>query len=557
MAAFIQEKFGGTLRQGEALILLAALIYAFYPVLSAFAIDANSPFQFLTGIYVAYAVANIIPALVSPAARAAIWDERDRIWTDGESFVAAATDAFAHLCFFFALMLGSAIVASAIFETWPFVAMLTSFLFLPGHHRFPSLYKLSVSLLAVAGIATLTIQPFESPLTALEPAWSAVTLALAASVLGALASNHHNRLGRRYGIERSIARYFVMQFFRSVHLLIVCVFLQPVALLLDMPSLPNLLNPTFWFAALIGGGIFFVIPLLFRFGVLRSRDEGVFILWYIAPVMTILLLWAFGLDSYSTSKALGSMMVVVANILLAAAPIISWSFALSTASIPLSLFVILSVGGRDTENYFDIISTFAIVFTLLYGIILNRIWRARSALQADLSALARHLIRHDAHRSARLRLLEILANARDGRRRYRAYLKLARIVGVDPPEDGPRILQHLDMVAATQSELRRLSEVLIVTLLALGWIAVSVTFRPGSLVGDIVAVLMCFSSTYMTSRLFELRARPIPTPNGDLRALPTPTMSRGLFRRLSWGDHSVFVFSALTWAGALYILAGR
>lgn len=298
------------------LVLLAAIIYSFYPIFSAHVIFDLSPFFMIAQIYIFYALFNFVPLLFYSIARKQIIAEKNKIILDWESFLAAAIDAASHFFFFLSLGYGSAVIASSVFETWPFFAMLTSYLFMGGQHKFPGTIKIAVSLMAVAGVCILTLQPFEQIEGSITSEYQIVILALIASFFGAIASNYHNRIAILYDVKDSIERYFVMQFFRSVHFLFISVLAIFLGLLFHTP--PNLeqLSSVLPFTLLIGGVVFFVVPILFRFGIIYSKDETVYLIWYISPVLTVLLLWFFGLDEYSTSKAVGSILIIVSNIIL-------------------------------------------------------------------------------------------------------------------------------------------------------------------------------------------------------------------------------------------------
>lgn len=538
---------------GEWLLLTAALIYALYPVISVLVVRTTNPFLAIAQIYFFYALFNIVPALANRQSRNDIKREIARIYRDRESMLAAALDALAHLAFFFALLRGSSIVATSIFETWPFFAMLSSFLFLPDKHRFPGAAKILLSLLAVVGIAILTLQPFDLDLGMLAVDERLIVLSLIAALLGAIASNYHNRLGLLYEVENSISRYFVMQFFRSVHFAFIAalliLFAQPWSDQGITPSLNSLL-----LTALIGGGVFFLVPLLFRFGVLLSRDEGVYILWYISPVATVIMLWVFGLDTYSTSKALGSMTIIVANILLVAAPQVSRAFSFSMAMLPVMILITLVADSAATPTYFEIIGTYSVVFTIMYGFVYNRVWQTKWTLITEASNLVRHIDKSGGKSALVLDRIQQLLNGRVATHRYRAYLQLCRrhLPAIDA---GPDARAALDHIVAMQSEIGRLGELFVVTLLGTGLTIVAFILRPNGYVGDIAALLVGFSTIYMISRLFDMRKKETPVPVvRESGALRDPSMPRALFFRLSWADGFVFVYTLFIWFAAAYIL---
>lgn len=547
-------KSASIMRSGELLILLAAILYAFYPIVSVYALPQVHPFFIVAQIFAFYAVFNIVPSLTTPALRRGAARALRKAPRDWESFLAALIDALSHLFFFFALGFGSAIVASAVFETWPFFAMLTSFLFLRDQHRFPGPGKIAVSLLAVFGVWVLTAEPFDGDTGVSDATVELVAYALIASVLGAIASNYHNRLAILFDARRRFDRYLEMQFVRSLHFLVIsALFFVCGVSIAGMPQWQELMSVV-PFTLLIGGVIFFLVPFFFRFAIAASKDESIFILWYLSPIITVMLLWILGLDDYSTSKAVGSILIIVANIILSGARLISTAYLVALSSVPVTLAVLLLLPTLESDFYFGLMSSFSVVFTIVYGFIYTRLTNSRQSIQEDAFRLV-SLFDSSGDSSRPIdRPLSALLNESRAIPRYRGYLKLNRALEANPAicAEGKFMLNRM---SSGVRAIGTLGELMVVYVIGIAFMATSIMVRPQSIEGELVALLTTFACMYLLGRIIDLRARGFivptwaPAPDTARSAMPRET-----FYTIGVGDIFVFVYTALLWSASVVVL---
>jgi drug/metabolite transporter (DMT)-like permease len=393
--------------------------------------------------------------------------------------------------------------AAVIFESWPIFVAIFAFIMVPKlNDRAWSAFL----ALAVFTIGYLLMSARD--LTQMDGFDSGSLLALASAVSMGLAAISIQIVLKRVPAFERIRNFPLVTLGRGIGtafvLLVISLVLSPEALVFDV-------EPRVIVAAIALGVLVALNEVTYHIGHARSSSNSVAMVALISPVLAPLILFALGEPIPHTEFFVGAGFILAGVALSQRDGDHSFQFiALIVGILAIGTMIVMRPGHSD-RDFFNYVNTIAVFYALLQASAFSRLWQ--SVNQVD-------------HRMRQLR------------RAYHArHNPGMRSVARD------KVLSDLDWLRSVRLNNTTVSELVLLTVLALSNVAVVITTRREGVLSDSVSFLISVSSVFLIAYCWHMQSRLMVLASASYLHNPARLRERPISARLFSIFASVFLFS--------------
>jgi drug/metabolite transporter (DMT)-like permease len=533
--------------RAAVLMAISVAAYAAYPVLAVYARGEINPLLFVGVAHITALIASVMILFVWGAldrqnyiARAAevLKDRRACFWVA----FGGTTNGISHAALFAAIYFAPPAVVTILYETWPIFGMYLFYFWMRSHYRSFLLSDYVFSFVAFIGLVIVITSSEETAadFTVGGDFAFGVALALLSSITMALSSGAGIRTTRFYEQNSpSLPASFMVQLVTKLFSGLV-----PLAIGLSLPASgpPTEFGLLLAFAAGVGvvtiGASFYLVANTI------ARSSSINILYYVTPVLSLMLLALLGLDFVGPSVALGAILIIASNLLIFGRADPSYAYTASLLTLMASSTYVYYFQGMDMAHFYDALAVPSAIFAILIAFMLDRVFqRTNSQEQLVIDMLRR--FDADGGPAASRWVIDVWMAKSDA--------AVKRLL-----DEAQRQLDRTKMLDLYALGLKKMTifsfgERFIVIVVAAMVVSLANIFRPNTDVANLMAPALSSAVVFLTFTIFDrLEARTSRSLQHGLvkvvsdRSLPEPEMTeRPLFSS---------VLIALIFAAFIYVV---
>lgn len=482
------------------LMLISVAAYASYPVAAVLVRGQINPLLFVGLAHVTAFIASAVILLVwgridRRAYLLAVLDGfRDRRAIASITF-GGATNAISHITLFAAVYYAPAAVVTLLYETWPIIAMYLFYIWMREHYRpflgsdyvFSCVAFLGLIVVVFSGGGISSLEDLQAGGVSLG-----IALALISSLTMAISSGAGIWTTRYY--ERKSAALPASFMVQLATKLISGGGPLLAALLLSDTSTTT---PQGVLIAMAAG--LFIVTIGASFYLVANtiaRSTSINILYYLTPVLSLVLLAVLGLDQVGPAVALGAILIISSNLLIYGRADPSYAYTASLLMLMLSASYVYYFPGLAMADFYDALAVPAAIFAILIAFMLDRVFqRTNDQEQLVISMLHRFQSYEPSLPDAGMWVIRVWKARSD--REVHTILDEAR-------EDLPKeLILDLYGLGLKKMTIFSFGERFIVLVVAAMVVSLVNVFRPNTIVADLMAPALSSAVVFLTFTIFD------------------------------------------------------
>lgn len=507
------------------LMMMSVLLFSIYPLLGAQAVERNDPVLFVMAAHVFCAAFAWLRGLQLlrrdhadvPASH--LLRMNRKIWAT--VFVTGTASAINHSCLMLALLMTSKIGVTIIYETWPIIAAwLTPVLVAKGWQQVRRADYI-FGLLAVIGVglifgseirAALPDMDFSAFAGADPDRLKGYALAciggLGVAVSTTLRRNVSRHLREELGGDLLLGTYLSSALTRTATL---PVFAALFFWLHDAGS-PLLVPADLPLAALTGIGVYLMGSVAYAHSILRNPNPAIPVPDFLAPVLSVIWLYAFGYTDVSDVIILGGLFVITANLLVTVRAEDGFAYTASILALLLGGAYCYFTDGRDMENFYEAISVSAVFYAILIAFAWDRTLertKHEESLALDITYSIEQF-RQDSPKDGRRYVaglvthVNTIVSAGDRTVIGTAYRQLQDIrAALDPSPSLLKLYRDIDSLILSKTKDIMLSEIVLLCLIGGVTFFGILGYRPPGIWADMMAFIMAGAIVFIFFAIFD------------------------------------------------------
>ena len=508
-------------------MLVSVVAYSFFPVLGALGTVKSSPFLFAgLGLFVAsfalagfFVLAGGLSADGRRAMRAVFSSGPILFWM----VVNGVTNGLSHAFLFKSFQFIVATKAVLIFEFWPILAMYLMIALVPGRFRSISTGELLLSVVAIVGLVLISVgkgldlsevevaSADLKTLTGLAFAFAGCTM-MAISVAGKIRiQSHYDQV---VGQPQHALRQMVIKdsgpgiFIKLVSAATIFALVQSP---LTSENFSGLSSDLIGWAIVSGTCIVALGSMTYGLAHMRTMRTSINVLWYLTPVLSLVWLWWLGLAPITSVIVIGAVLIIAPNLILNIRADTGLSYAGALMGLCLSCvytFYVpslnVAVNGGDTFNLFQVLAVLAGIFAILVAFMMDRLFKRLSDREdALLEVLSRiEAINDDQLEKPIVAFIREFMLARNFRAARRVFEERVGTLAIPDPV----ILLQLRRLLLSRVNILSFGEMCVLWGLGAAIISLGCVYRPPTVIGDMIAVLLSASVSFLCLYVLEQRA---------------------------------------------------
>lgn len=362
------------------LMMLSVFLFSIYPLLCGMGLQKTDPIAFIFLTHLGCAVFSFVCGFVMLRRKkkkfGAVFNLDGKTWlTVAGTGTAAAVN---HACLMYAFLKIPMISAAIIYETWAILAVwLTPILVVNGWQKVRRLDYI-FGLLAFVGVFFIVSADSRelalSALRKMDPArLQGYGLALVASLGVCLSTmlrrNVTRKLREKYNDDLLLATYLSSGLTRMASLPVIGIIL----FFLYGQTGKGVVMEAVPFALVTGIAVHLMGSITYVLGVLKSTGNSVPVPDFIAPVLAVFFLYAFGFSGVSDYVILGGLFVITANLLVSVRVEENFAYTASILTLLVGGAYCYFTKGAQMDNFFDAISVSAVFYAILIAFAWDRV----------------------------------------------------------------------------------------------------------------------------------------------------------------------------------------
>lgn len=482
------------------LMLISVAAYASYPVAAVLVRGQINPLLFVGLAHVTAFIASAVILLVwgridRRAYLLAVLDGfRDKRAIASITF-GGATNAVSHITLFAAVYYAPAAVATLLYETWPIIAMYLFYIWMREHYRpflgsdyvFSCVAFLGLIVVVFSGGGISSLEDLQAGGVSLG-----IALALISSLTMAISSGAGIWTTRFYeqksaALPASFMVQLATKLISGGGPLLAALLLSdtstttPQGILIAMAA--------GLFIVTIGASFYLVANTI-------ARSTSINILYYLTPVLSLVLLAVLGLDQVGPAVALGAILIISSNLLIYGRADPSYAYTASLLMLMLSASYVYYFPGLAMADFYDALAVPAAIFAILIAFMLDRVFqRTNDQEQLVISMLHRFQSYEPSLPDAGLWVIRVWKARSD--REVHTILDEAR-------EDLPKeLILDLYGLGLKKMTIFSFGERFIVLVVAAMVVSLVNVFRPNTIVADLMAPALSSAVVFLTFTIFD------------------------------------------------------
>ncbi len=313
-------------------VSIAAILYGSFGLISAQAqITKTPPLLFITlGIFFGLITSTVVGLLFNSnnfSVLKLVFSKNKNLSVLEKSNISSFRKmtllrSFAGLYFVFTMagfyLLDNKIIGVLIAETYPIFSILISYYLLKKVlKRGNLLYDWLLIIISLLGVFLLfwkeiyILENNTAQLWGIALSLIGALLVAYATVLSPIMTIQLSKIRKKSNFNNSITSQFITD------LLLFCVMFVVSVAFYTLDDFKNLLNQSVLLnALLLGASIVFLSNVLSRTGGAIATSHNIFLVWFLTPVVGVILLWYFGFGEIDSTIVLAFILILVPNILL-------------------------------------------------------------------------------------------------------------------------------------------------------------------------------------------------------------------------------------------------
>lgn len=481
-------------------MLISVAAYASYPVAAVLVRGQINPLLFVGLAHVTAFIASAVILLVwgridRRAYLLAVLDGfRDRRAIASITF-GGATNAVSHITLFAAVYYAPAAVVTLLYETWPIIAMYLFYIWMREHYRpflgsdyvFSCVAFLGLIVVVFSGGGISSLEDLQAGGVSLG-----IALALISSLTMAISSGAGIWTTRFYeqksaALPASFMVQLATKLISGGGPLLAALLLSdtstttPQGILIAMAA--------GLFIVTIGASFYLVANTI-------ARSTSINILYYLTPVLSLVLLAVLGLDQVGPAVALGAILIISSNLLIYGRADPSYAYTASLLMLMLSASYVYYFPGLAMADFYDALAVPAAIFAILIAFMLDRVFqRTNDQEQLVISMLHRFQSYEPNLPDAGLWVIRVWKARSD--REVHTILDEAR-------EDLPKeLILDLYGLGLKKMTIFSFGERFIVLVVAAMVVSLVNVFRPNTIVADLMAPALSSAVVFLTFTIFD------------------------------------------------------
>ena len=521
-------------------MMLSVFLFSIYPLLASIGLEKNDPIAFIFMTHLGCTVFSFICGgwmLKKKHASLASLLKLDRK-TRLLVFATGTAAAINHACLMFAFLKTSKVGATIIYETWPIIALwLTPILVVKGWEQVRRMDYIFGSL-AVIGIAFIISADARDAVLHLDLAvlknadpdkMTGYALAFVASIGVCISTMLRRRvtktLKEKYKGDLLLATYLSSGLTRMAALPVIAV----IFFMLHQSGAKVFAIETLPLALFTGIAVHLLGTVFYVFSLLKNPNPSIPVPDFLAPIMAVFWLYAFGHSGVTDFAIIGGLFVITANLLVTVRAEDGFAYTASILTLLLSGVYCYLTAGTPLENFYDAISVSAVFYAILIAFAWDRVLERTKVEEALLLDIAYGIeaLRLD-HKKGDVKLFRALVAdiktviaTTDRTVIGEAYKKLLEIRGKFGAGQGTHnLFQRLDSLILSKTKDIMLSEVVLLCLIGGVTFFGILGYRPPGLWPDMMACIMAGAIVFIFFAIFDqMTARNKNLLSGDADSL--------------------------------------
>jgi drug/metabolite transporter (DMT)-like permease len=492
------------------LMLVSVACWSMFPVLGALTVGRADPFAFIAKAWFQGAVgAFVLFVVMAVLRRRAKLSEVARLVLGPRSlamtWLASLANISSHALLFASFLFINKAAATTIYETWPLVVAYVIPLVIKNKFKRFGAAEIIYGLVGLSGLALLT---FDAATTApapgivlfgLKPEIVGVLLAFVASACQATGTSTYAVVVQRAATAEAPLRAILIV--QLMYCALGSLMLGGLLAALGRFDWSGMLSIDY--ATAYGIGILLIGNVSFFLAVHYAANSGVVLLWYVTPILSLLLLFLLGLSSFTIVVMVAATLIIISNILANFPGDRTLAYAATMIAIGVSATLNFT-GVRPTAVIdAEIVAVPASVFAILAAFLMERVASRKVAQEShalDLFiAIAEARKQHpDAADIAAEKFLGVL-DAPNGRpadvqiAQLRAHLR----------ERLPTLQYVLTRYEINRSETLSFGELMILWIVGFATIIAAQLSLPVSFVGEILVIVLTAAVAFMCFNVLD------------------------------------------------------
>ncbi len=227
-----------------------------------------------------------------------------------------------------------------------------------------------------------------------------------------------------------------------------------------------------------------------------ARSTSINILYYLTPVLSLVLLAVLGLDQVGPAVALGAILIISSNLLIYGRADPSYAYTASLLMLMLSASYVYYFPGLAMADFYDALAVPAAIFAILIAFMLDRVFqRTNDQEQLVISMLHRFQSYEPSLPDAGMWVIRVWKARSD--REVHTILDEAR-------EDLPKeLILDLYGLGLKKMTIFSFGERFIVLVVAAMVVSLVNVFRPNTIVADLMAPALSSAVVFLTFTIFD------------------------------------------------------
>lgn len=364
------------------LMVVSVVAYAAYPVIAVYARGQINPLLFVGIAHVTALITSAFVLLVwgrldnanyLAGVKDVLSDKRAMFWVA----FGGTTNAISHAALFSAIYFAKPAIVTILYETWPIIAMFLFYFWMRNQYRPFLMSDYVFSVVAFLGLVIVVISGDGDRLSipSDRESWLGIGLALLSSITMAISSGAGIRTTRFYeqtypSLPASFMVQLVTKLFSG---------LLPIGM---VGFFANGFEPStegLWMAIGAGIGVVTIGASFYLVANTIARSSSINILYYITPVLSLIMLAALGLDVVGSAVALGAILIIASNLLIFGKADPSYAYTASLLTLMMSAAYVYYFPGLEMLDFYDALAVPSAIFAILIAFMLDRVFQRTNA----------------------------------------------------------------------------------------------------------------------------------------------------------------------------------
>lgn len=405
-------------------------------------------------------------------------------------------------------LLDNKIVGVVIAELAPVFMILSSYVFFSDVYNKDSnkTYTWVLVVFALIGVVLLASNEAAN----LDDFYSSSMLGMGLMFLGAMAGGVNSIVGNKMvslvkeNSKENIAiisinAQFISRLTTMLLYIVLCGFAYIFNFLNDS-DFTALLNKNVVMLALLFGFLTgYVQVILTRIAGNIATNHSIYLIWFLAPIMGVFLLWYFDYGEINSTVALSFILILVPNILLNLDIEDSFSFRVTFIWILLFTIILFYSQGVpvDTETYFNSTNALLVFFALMVGYLISKL-NERSNFREQLFMQFLHKIRADGLAETTIKSIANKFQQSNNRVTENVRKKL-----MDCGIDTTKYSELLDFEFIQNRRLYNIGELFVLLLISLLLISITILYRDNNFLYDSYAFIINTAVIFTLAQVIE------------------------------------------------------